>query len=197
MSVAYLLLGGPDADQTCDPFVKGIVTPDRFHVFEIYDFLQIVLIDNPNREYVKYVWKDIRKHNAQIMYVQGTLDLLSPSKKMRKTEPKKGASPGTTVAGLKGILDVLGRNHVTDANRKVLEDIFARYHAGDKSMIVEIDLNAKEHPKIPRFNYNFQPPSVSHAPVASILVDEAASRESSMSELDFTSMEDHIVRTGS
>ncbi len=203
MSVAYLLLGGPDADQTCDPFVKGIVTPDRFHVFEIYDFLQIVLSGNPNRDYVKYIWKDIRKHNAQIMYVQGTLDLLAPSKKMRKTEPKKGASPGTTVAGLKGILDVLGRSHVTDANRKVLEDIFARYHAGDKSMIVEINLNAKEHPQIPRFNYNFQPPSVSHAPVASILVGEAgaaepetSSRESSGTEFDFTSMDDHEVRTG-
>ena len=203
MSVAYLLLGGPDADQTCDPFVKGIVTPDRFHVFEIYDFLQIVLSGNPNRDYVKYVWKDIRKHNAQIMYVEGTLHLLSPSSKMRKTEPKKGASPGTTVAGLKGILDVLGRNHVTDANRKVLEDIFARYHAGDFSMIVEIDLNEKVH-DIPRFNYNFQPPSVSHAPVASIVVEEAgadapetSSRESSGTEFDFTSMDDHIVRPGS
>ena len=197
MSVAYLLLGGPDADQTCDPFVKGIVTPDRFHVFEIYDFLQIVLNDNPNREYVKYVWKDILKHNAQIMYVEGTLHLLSPSSKMRKTEPKKGASPGTTVAGLQTLLHVLDRNHVTDANRKVLEDIFARYHAGDRSMIVEIDLNSKLHPQIPRFNYNFQPPSVSHAPVASIVVEEASSRESSITEHDFTSMNDHIVRTGS
>ena len=197
MSVAYLILGGPDADQTCDPFVKGIVTPDRFHVFEIYDFLQIVLSGNPNRDYVKYVWKNIRKHNAHIMYVEGTLHLLSPSSKMRKTEPKKGASPGTTVAGLKGILDVLGRNHVTDANRKVLEDIFARYHAGDFSMIVEIDLNSKLHPQIPRFNYNFQPPSVSHAPVASIVVEEASSRESSITEHDLTSMNDHIVRTGS
>jgi hypothetical protein len=197
MSVAYLLLGGPDADQTCDPFVKGIVTPDRFHVFEIYDFLQIVLIDNRNRTGIKKLWNDIRKHNAQFMYVQGTLDLLSPSSKMRKTEPKKGASPGTTVAGLKGILDVMGRNHVTDANRKVLEDIFARYHAGDFSMIVEIDINAKEHPKIPLFNYNFQPPSVSHEPVASIVVEEASSRESSITEHDFTSMNDHIVRTGS
>jgi hypothetical protein len=98
-----------------------------------------------------------------------------------------------TVAGLHAVLQVLGRNHVTDANRKVLEDIFARYHAGDFSMIVEIDINAKVH-DIPRFNYNFQPPSVSHAPVASILIEES-SRESSM-EFDFSSTEDHIVRNG-
>ena len=185
MSVAYLLLGGPDADQGFDPYVKGIVTPDRFHVFEIYDFLQIVLTENRNRTGIKKLWRDICKQNAQFMYVQGTLDLLAPSSKMRKTEPKKGASPGTTVAGLQAVLHVLGRNHVTDANRKVLEDIFARYHAGDRSMVVEIDLNAKVH-DIPRFNYNFQPPSVSHAPVASIVVEEASSRESSITEHDFT-----------
>ena len=200
MSVAYLLLGGPDADQGFDPYVKGIVTPDRFHVFEIYDFLQIVLTENRNRTGIKKLWKDICKQNAQFMYVEGTLDLLSPSSKMRKTEPKKGASPGTTVAGLHALLHVLGRNHVTDANRKVLEDIFARYHAGDRSMVVEIDLNAKVH-DIPRFNYNFQPPSISHAPVASIVVEEAgagaaeSSRESSMSELDFDSTEVHMVRS--
>ena len=127
------------------------------------------------------------------MQVQGTLGLFAPSKKMPKTEP----TAGTTVAGLQAVLHVLGRNHVTDANRKVLEDIFARYHAGDRSMIVEIDLNSKVHPQIPRFNYNFQPPSVSHAPVSSIVIEEASSRESSITEHDFTSLDDHIVRTGS
>jgi hypothetical protein len=89
---------------------------------------------------------------------------------------------------------------VTDANRKVLEDIFARHAAGDWSMIVQIDLNAQEHPQVPRFNYNFQPPTASNAPVASLIIEEAGagaqtepfSRESSP-EFDFTSTEDHIV----
>ena len=198
MSVAYLLLGGPDADQTCDPFVKGIVTPDRCHIFAIYDFLQIVLIGGRDRKYVAWLWQNTCRRHPHFMQLPGTLDLLSPSSKMRKTEPKKGASPGMTVAGLQAVLHVLGRNHVTDANRKVLEDIFARYHAGDKSMIVEIDLNCKLHPQIPRFNYNFQPPSISHAPVASIVVEEAgaagpepSSRESSGTAFDFASTEDH------
>jgi hypothetical protein len=126
--------------------------------------------------------------------------LLAPSSKMRKTESKKDASPDTTVAGLWAVLHVLRRNHVTDANRKVLQDIFARYHTGDRSMIVEIDINQKVH-DIPRFSCNFQPPSVSHAPVASIVVEEAgaapesSSRESSMTEFDFTSVDDHVVRS--
>jgi hypothetical protein len=132
------------------------------------------------------------------MYVPGTLDLLSPSTKMPKTQP----TAGTTVAGLRGVLDVLSRNHVTDANRKVLEDIFARYATGDRSMIVEIDLNAQEHPEVPHFNYNFQPPSVSHEPVASMILEDAgvdapdsdASEEGSI-EYDFGSTEDHIVKS--
>ena len=132
------------------------------------------------------------------MFVPGTLDLLSPSKRMLENKP----TAGTTVAGLREVLNVLSRNHVTDANRKVLEDIFARHAAGDWSMIVQIDLNAKEH-KIPRFNYNFQPPSVSHVPVASIVVEDAeagavepvSSRESSSTsmEYDFTTTYDHMV----
>ena len=178
MSVAYLLLGGPDADEKCDPFVEGIVTPDRFHIFGIIDFLQIVLRGNKDRKYAEKLWKTICRQNSQFMYVPGTLDLLSPSTKMPKGQP----TAGTTVAGLRAVLNVLGRNHVTDANRKVLEDIFDRYAAGDRSMVVEIDLNAEVHPQVPRFNYNFQPPTASNAPVDSVLI-----------EYDFASTEDHMV----
>ena len=195
MSVVYFLLGGPDADAKCDLYIDGIITPDRFLIFSIYDFLQHILIGNQNRTNVKKLWKTLCRQNSQFMYVPGTLDLLVPSTNMPKGKP----TPGTTVEGLRAVLNVLGRNHVTDANRKVLEDIFARYAAGDRSMVVEIDLNAKEH-KIPRFNYNFQPPSVSHEPVASVIIEEAgagpveteSSRESSM-EYDFTSTDDHMV----
>jgi hypothetical protein len=53
-------------------------------------------------------------------------------------------------------LDVLGSN-VTDATRAALEDIFARYGAGDRSMVVWVNLNDKSYPQIPRFSYNFRP----------------------------------------
>ena len=178
MSVAYLILGGNDADERCDPFVKGIVTPDRCHVFGIIDFLQIVLRVCINRKHAEKLWQTICKQNSQFMFVPGTLDLLAPSTKMPENQP----TAGTTVAGLRAVLNVLGRNHVTDANRKVLEDIFDRYAAGDRSMVVEIDLNAEVHPQVPHFNYNFQPPTASNAPVDSVLI-----------EYDFASTEDHMV----
>ena len=204
MSVVYLLLGGPDADEKCKPYLGGIITPDHCLVFSIYDFLEKVLIYKsgkpPSRTYVKDFWKKLCKRNPQFMEVQGTLDLAVRSSEMPKTKP----TAGTTVAGLRGILDVLGRNDVTDANRKGLEDIFARYHAGDTSMLVFVNLDDKEHPQIPRFSYNFQPPSVSNAPVAAIAVEDAeagaaepaSSRESSPTsmEFDFTSTEEHVVR---
>ncbi len=156
MSVAYLLLGQPHVDEKCDPFIKGIITPDHFHIFSIYDFLQKILIGNKNRTYVKKLWTTLCRQHTQFMEVEGILDLAVRSSKMPKTPP----TAGTTVAGLRGVLDVLNDNQVTVANRRTLEDIFARYAAGDMSMIVEVNLNDKEHPHIPLFNYNFQPPGV-------------------------------------
>ena len=106
-----------------------------------------------------------------------------------------------TVAGLQALLHVLG-NRVAEACRKVVEDIFAHYTTGDKSMIVEVNLHHKQHPQIPRFSYNFQPPTASaQEPVASMFIEEVgagdaepeSSRESPM-EFDFGSIEDHIVR---
>jgi len=191
MSVVYLLLGGRDA------VVKGIITPDGCHVFSIYEFMEIVLIGGKRRKYVVNLWSTLSRQNTQFMEVKGTLSLAVPSKKMPKAEP----TAGTTVAGLRGVLDVLG-NRVAAGCRKTVEDIFARYAAGDMSMIVEIDLNAKVH-AIPRLSYNFQPPTASaQEPVASMLIEEAGvgdeepaltSLESSM-EFDFNSNDDHITR---
>jgi hypothetical protein len=173
MSVAYFLLGGPHIDDKCEPYLGGIITPDRCCVFSIYDFLQIALIFSGgkprSRTYVENLWKTLCEHHPQFMEVNGTLDLAVTSTKM----PRKRPTAGTTVAGLRGVLDVLGTHHVTDANRKGLEDIFDRYHAGDKSMLVFVNLDDKEHPQIPRFNYNFQPPTASNAPVASVVVEDA------------------------
>ena len=204
MSVVYLLLGGPDADQKSEQYIGGIITPDHCLIFSIYDFLQKILMfingKPPSRMYVKDFWKKLCKRNSQFTQVQGTLDLAVRSSKMPKTPP----TAGTTVEGLRGLLDVLDSHHVTDANRKVLEDIFARYHAGDTSMLVFVNLDDKEHPQSPRFSYNVQPPSVSNAPVVSSVFQDneagaaepASSRESSSTSMqfDFTLTEDHIVR---
>jgi hypothetical protein len=197
MSVVYLLLGGRDA------IVNGIITPEGFYVFSIYNFLEIVLISGTeprkSRDEVRNAWKKLCRHNTQFKEVKGILDLAVPSTKMRRTKP----TAGTTVVGLKGVLDVLGNTVAADC-RKVLEDIFARYGAGDRSMIVVVNLNDKEHPQIPRFSYNFQPPTASsQEPMDSIIIEDAeagaaepepSSRESSRSmEFDFTSTEDHVI----
>ncbi len=82
---------------------------------------------------------------------------------------------------------------------------FPRDDTGGWSPEHLFNLNDKEHPQIPRFSYNFQPPTASaQEPVASMLIEEAgagveepdlSSRESSMSiEFDFGSTEDHIMR---
>ena len=158
--------------------------------------MEIVLIGDKrrNRKYVKKLWNTLSRQNTQFMEVQGTLSLAVPSKKMSKTEP----TAGTTVIGLRGVLDVLG-NRVSEACRKTVEDIFARYAAGDTSMLVEVNLNDNSYPQIPRFSYNLQPPTAStQEPVASMRIEEAGAgaaepepSESSVSmddssEFDFT-----------
>ena len=187
MSVAYLLLGG----EYC--FIGGIITPDGYHVFSIYEFLEKILIGNKNHTYVKNLWNSVCNQNSQFMEVQGTLALAVPSSKM----PKKTPTAGTTVAGLKGVLDVLG-NSVAPARRKTVEDIFARYMLGDWSMLVYVNLNATVHPQIPRLSYNFQPPTASsNAPVASIIIEDAgppSDEDSDSMQFDFSSTADHIVR---
>ncbi len=47
MSVVYLLLGGDKHS-----IIGGIITPDDYHVFSIYEFMQKVMIDNKSRKYV-------------------------------------------------------------------------------------------------------------------------------------------------
>jgi hypothetical protein len=162
MSVAYLLLGGEDC------FIGGIITPDGYHVFSIYEFLEKILIGNKNHTYVKNLWNSVCNQNSQFMEVQGTLALAVPSSKMPKREP----TAGMTVAGLRAVLDVLG-NSVAPDRRKVVEDIFVRYMLGDRSMVVEVNLHHQQHPQIPRLSYNFQPPTASaQEPVVSIVVDD-------------------------
>jgi hypothetical protein len=161
MAVVYLLLGDRDA------VVKGIITPDGFFIFSIYDFIQKVLIGNKNHTYVKKLWHTLCTQNSQFMYVPGTLGLAVPSTKMPKTPP----TAGTTIAGLKAVLAVLG-NRVAEPCRKVLEDIFARYASGDMSMVVVVNLNDTSYPQIPHFSYNFQPPTASpDMPVASMIIE--------------------------
>ncbi len=177
-----MLLGRPNAfGNKCDAICKGILTPDNYHVFSILDFLQIVLSSCPepqkSRKAVQKLWRDVCRCNAQFMQVQGTLTLAVPTPKMRKTDPKAGATAGMTVPGLKALLDVLGNHQVSADCRRVVEDIFARYMLGDKSMLVQINLNDKVH-RIPSFSYNFQPPTAREPESGASSV--STSRESSI-----------------
>ena len=121
------------------------------------------MIGNKNHTYVKKEWKKLSCRHSHFMEVGGTLDLAVTSTKMRKTPP----TAGTTVMGLQTLLDVLV-NRVAEPLRKTVGDIFARYMAGDWSMLVYVNLNATVHPQIPHLSHNFHPP--------------------------FSSTEDHIVR---
>jgi len=150
MFVVYLLLGGRDAS------VGGIITPDGFHVFSIYDFMQLVISGKgprKSRKYVLNLWNDICRQNSQFTEVKGTLDVAVPSTKMKKTP-----TAGMSVMGLQALLHVLG-NQVSATLRPFVEATLANYMAGDRCMTIEVDLNATVHPQIPSFHPNFMPPN--------------------------------------
>ena len=146
MSAVYLLLGS-------DAIVKGITTPDGMHVFSIYEFLELVLIGNKSRKYVKNLWKTLSRDTSKFTEVKEDLVMAVPITKMRKTKP----TTGTTVMGLQALMHVLG-NQVNAELRPFVETTLAHYTAGYRGMIVEVDLNARVHPQIPSFHYNFMPP---------------------------------------
>jgi hypothetical protein len=72
--------------------------------------------------------------------------------------------PGTTVMGLQALMNVLD-NKVNQDSRWIVEDIFARYIAGDMSMLTVVDLNAPDYEQYPNNHYNFMPPQECDSPI--------------------------------
>jgi hypothetical protein len=113
----------------------------------------LVLFGDKNRTHVKKLWKTLSRDTSKLTEVKQALVLAVPSTKMRKL-----TTSGMTVMELQSLLDVLG-NRVHVELRMIVEATFARYMAGDRSMIIEVDLNATVHEQIPSLNYNFKPPT--------------------------------------
>jgi hypothetical protein len=78
--------------------------------------------------------------------------------------PSTNMIPGTTVMGLQALMNVLD-NKVNQDSRWIVEDIFARYIAGDMSMLTVVDLNAPDYEQYPNNHYNFMPPQECDSPI--------------------------------
>ena len=121
-----------------DATVRGLTTHAGLQVFSAYDFINLVCQKTGN--YSKQVWKRLIDVGC----------VRKDEYTMKFTEYHYGIhqytrvrqAPMMTLRALQRLLVILGGN-------------------------VVVNLNDKEHPQVPRFSYNFQPPTASSdVPVA-------------------------------
>jgi hypothetical protein len=146
MLAVYLNLG--------DVTLKGMIAMDGMHVFAIYDFMMFVC-HKKTLQYAKRIWKNLRNDTAKFMELQQYFGSVVPCNNM---------IPGTTVMGLQALMNVLDTK-VNQESRWIVEDIFARYLAGDRSMLTVVDLNAPDYEQYPNNHYNFMPPQGCDSPM--------------------------------
>jgi hypothetical protein len=147
MFAVYLNFGGHAT-------LKGMIALDGMHVFSIYDFMMFVC-HKKTLQYAKRIWKNLRNDTAKFMELQQYFGSDVASTNM---------IPGTTVMGLQALMNVLD-NKVNQDSRWIVEDIFARYIAGDMSMLTVVDLNATDYEQYPNNHYNFMPPQECDSPI--------------------------------
>ena len=146
MYAVYLNFGG-------DATLKGMIALDGMHVFSIYDFIMFVC--KKTMQYAKCIWKNLRNNTAKFMELQQHFGSVVPSTNM---------IPGTTVMGLQALMNVLDKK-VNQDSRWIVKDIFARYMAGDMSMLTVVDLNATNYEQNPNKHPNFMPPLECDSPI--------------------------------
>ena len=136
--------------------LRGMVAWDNMHIFSILDFTMLIC-HNKTEKYAKRVWNTLKKDSSNFMQLQQYFS---------SSIPITDTIPGTTVMGLQALMNVLG-NRVNEDFRQIIEDTFARYIAGDWSMLTIVDWNSPVHEQNMRQHYNFKPPT------ASIIIEDA------------------------
>jgi hypothetical protein len=130
-----------------DATVRGTINADGDHVGSVYNFINLACNKRGRFAYnvwerltsEKSVYKDELKKLVTYEYVKGLstqIDDLSNTKKTRRRQ-----TPVMTLRGLQRLMMILG-GQVAAEFRAIVEGVFSRYVAGDRSMLEEIQANA-------------------------------------------------------
>ena len=127
--------------------VRGTINAAGEHVGSVYNFINLAC--NKRGRYAYNAWdrlisekseyKDELKELVTYEYVKGLsteIQDLSNTKKTRRRE-----TPVMTLRGLQRLMMMLG-GKVAAEFRAIIEGVFSRYVAGDRSMLQEIQANA-------------------------------------------------------
>ena len=127
--------------------VRGTITSDGEYVGSVYNFINLAC--NKRGRFAYKVWERLISENSvykdelyklfTVEYVKGLsgqIDDLSHTKKTRRRQ-----TPVMTLRGLQRLMMILG-GQVAAEFRAIVEGVFTRYMAGDRSMLEEIHANA-------------------------------------------------------
>lgn len=139
--------------------VRGTITADGEYMGSVYNFINMAC--NKRGRYAYKVWERLISDDSvykdelyklfTLEYVKGLsaqIQDLSHTKKTRSRE-----TPVMTLRGLQRLMMILGGNVAADF-RHLVEGVFTRYMAGDKSMLEEIHSNAASSARFVKLKKN-------------------------------------------
>ena len=130
-----------------DATVRGAITSDEEHVFSVFNFINLACNKHGtfgNKVWERLIrWDSVFKKELDELYTKefvngliGQDDQLSDTKKTRRSR-----TPVMTLRGLQRLMMILG-GKVAAEFRQIVEGVFTRYMAGDRTMLEEIRANA-------------------------------------------------------
>jgi hypothetical protein len=128
-----------------DATVRATITSNGEHVFSVYDFMDLACPNNCN-SWTKMKWKRLISEDSEFKdelnkiftmeYLKSQGVTLSDIKKRRFRK-----TPVMTLRGLQRLMMILG-GKVASEFRHIVEGVFTRYMAGDRTMLEEIRAHA-------------------------------------------------------
>ena len=122
---------------TSDGSLRGLNTPDHGEMFSVFDFITKVCRKTDGGSYARQQWLRMNKpkheHYAEVKALLCRYFVVNGS--------SGRPTPCTDIRGLQSLLILLG-GKVSDGYRKILNDLFLRYLAGDREMIKRMEANA-------------------------------------------------------
>jgi len=125
-----------------DATVRGTITSDGEQVFSVYDFINLVC--QKNGTYAHNAWARLKDADSNLKEGEGfKMEILRyhGDSLTSTVQTRRRVTPVMTLRQLQRLLLKL-ENKVASDFRLIVEGVFTRYMAGDRSMLEEIQANA-------------------------------------------------------
>jgi len=125
-----------------DATVRGTITSDGEQVFSVYDFINLVC--QKNGTYAHNAWARLKDADSNLKEGDGfKMEILHyhADSLSSTVQTRRRVTPVMTLRQLQRLLLKL-ENKVASDFRLIVEGVFTRYMAGDRSMLEEIQANA-------------------------------------------------------